>query len=319
MGERTSENGAGVRTAASLATLLTRGIRYLRGAAPGHHEEALEVAYRAILGRLPDDGGRETYLPKMRAGELTVEELGRNLVGSHEFRLLSLDRGIGPYLHRSRGEFVRSLPPARHILDLGGTDLGHEHGALVTMGYPYQFDELVIVDLPVDERHPIYGRGGAHTAVETERGPVRYAYHSMADLSAYPEGSFDLVFSGQSIEHLSVADADAMLAGAFRVLRPGGYLALDTPNARVTRVQQAEFIDPDHKYEYTVEEMEAKLAAAGFELVERKGMNLATGSLERSSFDMVEVARNVGVFWEAESCYLMAFVCRRPSGDAMEV
>ena len=42
-------------------------------------------------------------------------------------------------------------------------------------------------------------------------------------------------------------------------LRPGGYFALDTPNGRLTRLQQADFIDPDHKIEYTFEQLFAKL------------------------------------------------------------
>ena len=55
-----------------------------------------------------------------------------------------------------------------------------------------------------------------------------------------------------------------MLSEVRRVLRPGGYLGLDTPNARVTRLQQAEFIDPDHEHEYTDAEMQGKLARRRF-------------------------------------------------------
>ena len=294
-----------------------RWLHYLRWAAAGPEEALLRDAYRTILCRYPDEGGRSTYLPALRSGELSVEKLGEMLLESPEFQVVGLHRGlgpygIGPYLHRSRRIFMRSLPPARRILDLGGTDLGHEFGALVNMGYPYRFEELVIVDLPPDERHPIYDRGGVRSVVATPLGPVRYAYHSMDDLSDYPEESFDLVVSGQSIEHLPPDAADTMLRGAFRVLRPGGWLAVDTPNARVTRLQQEAFIDPDHKYEYTPEEMEEKLRAAGFEVVERKGLNLANRSLEQKEFDMDEIVVNVGLFADVASCYLMAFVCRRP-------
>ena len=70
-----------------------------------------------------------------------------------------------------------------------------------------------------------------------------------------------------------------MLSEVRRVLRPGGYLGLDTPNARVTRLQQDEFIDPDHEHEYTDAEMRAKLTAAGFEVDGAWGLNHAGPSL----------------------------------------
>ena len=101
----------------------------------------------------------------------------------------------------------------------------------------------------------------------------------MSDLTRYADGSFDLVYSGQSIEHVPVDEAERVLAAAARILRPGGYLALDTPNARVCRVQQPGFIDPDHDHEYTHGEMIDKLRGAGFEVLEAKGLNLAARSV----------------------------------------
>lgn len=276
-------------------------------------ETVLDLAYRTILGRTPDPYAKRDYLPQLRRGELTAEQLGRRLIESPEFAAVSGSRDLGLSLHRSRCMFVRSLPPARRILDLGGTDLGHEHGAMVVMGYPYRFEELVIVDLPPTDRHAIYNRGGTRPDVETGRGLVRYAYHSMTDLSRYDDGTFDLVYSGQSIEHVPVAAADAMLQGAWRVLKPGGWLGVDTPNARMTRLQQAELIDPDHTYEYRVDELREKLVGAGFVVTEEKGLNLGRDGLDAGRFDPEEVARNGGLFADAEACYLMAFVCRKPA------
>ncbi len=271
----------------------------------------IDVAYRALLQREPDPWGRRDYLARLRAGGLTVEQFGRELLESPEFERVRTARNLVRSLHHSRCAFVRSLPPARRILDLGGTNLQHEHGAMVTMGYPYAFEELVIVDLPPDERHPLYNRGGVRADTLSHLGKITYAYHSMEDLSPYPEGSIDLVYSGQSIEHVPVDVADRVLEGAYRVLRRGGLLALDTPNGRVTRLQQAAFIDPDHKYEYAPEELEAKLARAGFDIVERKGLNLGLKSVETGRFDEAEVAENVGVFADPRSCYLLAYVCRK--------
>ncbi len=170
---------------------------------------------------------------------------------------------FGPSLHYGRGVFIRSLPRARRILDIGGVALGVPYGALVLMGYPYKFQEIVIVDLPSEDRHELYQDGQTQTTVDVAGGKVSYRYHSMVDLSSYPSASFDMVYSGESIEHITRAEAEQVLAEARRVLRPGGILALDTPNAKLTRLQQDAFIDPDHKYEYTHRELAAMLRGNG--------------------------------------------------------
>jgi malate/lactate dehydrogenase len=97
-----------------------------------------------------------------------------------------------------------------------------------------------------------------------------------------------------------------------RVLKPGGHLALDTPNARVTRLQQADFIDPDHEHEYSHAEMIEKLERAGFEVVEAKGLNYAGPSLAAGHFDVDAIASARGLFSLIEDCYLLAYVCRVP-------
>jgi len=183
---------------------------------------------------------------------------------------------------------------------------------MVRMGYPYAFDRLVVVDLPQGDRNDLYREDHDRHIVDTPLGPVHYHYHSMTDLSAYPDASFDLVYSGQSIEHVPVADADKVLTEVARVLRPGGHLALDTPNATVCRLQQAEFIDPDHDHEYTHHEMVDKLRCNGFEVVEMKGLNHAGRSLAAGEFSTREVATQRGLFADIESCYLLAYLCRTP-------
>jgi SAM-dependent methyltransferase len=300
------------QTAALSRRVARKGKALLLRAAHWRDPIVVEAGYRAVLQRRPDPWGRRDFLGRFRSGSFTVEQFGRELLDSPEFERVRATRSLVHSLHHSRCAFVRSLPPARRILDLGGTNLQHEHGAMVTMGYPYRFDELVIVDLLPDERHPLYNRGGLRSDVESRQGMITYAYHSMADLSRYADESFDLVYSGQSLEHVPVDVADTVLAGALRVLRRGGTLALDTPNALVTRLQQDELIDPDHKYEYTPEELEVKLVRAGFEIVERKGLNLGLESVKAGVFDEREVAENVGIFSDPASCYLLAMVCRRP-------
>jgi SAM-dependent methyltransferase len=249
----------------------------------------------------------------LQSGSLTPQEVANWAVASGEWWSQTRFPGLGQSLHLSRMMFVRSLPPAARILDLGGTALGNATGALVLMGYPYQFDDLVVIDLPSEERNALYQEDTAHAVTTTTMGPVRYRYHSMVDLSDYPDGSVDLVYSGQSIEHVPLHVADVVLSEVRRVLKPGGYLGLDTPNARVTRLQQAEFIDPDHEHEYTHAELTAKLENAGLEVVESKGMNYAGPSLEAGVFDTDAIASARGLFSAIEDCYLLGYVCRAPA------
>jgi hypothetical protein len=89
-------------------------------------------------------------------------------------------------------------------------------------------------------------------------------------------------------------------------------LALDTPNAALTRVQQPLFIDPDHKYEYTHDEMVAMLEESGLRIERAHGINYGGASVATRAFDSTEVSTNRGLYDAIEECYLLAYVCRRP-------
>jgi SAM-dependent methyltransferase len=267
--------------------------------------------FHLLFGREPED---PLYAEGPETGRLTPRQLLEWLIDSAEWSHAAPMTELAPSLHYGRGVFIRSLPPARRILDLGGVALGASAGALVLMGYPYQFDDLIVVDLPSAERHVLYQDDSHPDAVHTDRGLVTYRYHSMTDLSAFPAKSFDLVYSGQSIEHVTRRQANSVIAQARRVLKPGGYLALDTPNRRLTRLQQDAFIDPDHKYEYAHGEMTAMLRGNGFAIERAVGINYGGRSVAQGEFDAGEVATKRGLFHEIADCYLLGYVCRRPAG-----
>lgn len=288
------------------------GVQNWRGLSGLSAQQVLDIVYELILAREPDPTGAQTYLGGLETGAITPQELAGWATASGEWWSVTPFSGLGPSLHFSRMMFVRSLPAAKRILDLGGTALGNATGALVLMGYPYEFEDLVVIDLPSDERNELYQETTAHEVTQTRLGPVRYRYHSMVDLSDYADNSVDLVYSGQSIEHVPLDVADTVLAEVRRVLKPGGSLGIDTPNARVTRLQQDEFIDPDHEHEYTHGELSEKLRAAGFDVVDAKGLNYAGPSLAAGKFDGDQIATARGLFAEIEDCYLLAYVCRVP-------
>src|SRR5690606_1286415 len=108
------------------------------------------------------------------------------------------------------------------------------------------------------------------------------------------------------------ADGERVCREVFRILRPGGWFCLDTPNARVCRIQQAAFIDPDHEIEYTHEQLSALLERTGFVLREAQGLNLAASAVERGLFVEREVALMTGMFAAIRDCYLLAYVCQKP-------
>lgn len=275
--------------------------------------DIVRLTYNVLLRREPDPGALGQYVPALTNGTLSPAELIDGVRTSEEFRVRTpLAAGaLLQSLHFSRIEFILGLPRARHIIDLGGSATYSDSGALVLLGYPYDFERLTVVDLPPDDRHELY-RSDAYHEVQSERGPVAYEFRSMSDLSFAADSSIDLVYSGQSIEHVTREDAALTLKEVLRVLRPGGFLALDTPNAEVCRLQTPEFIDPDHKYEYTLAELDDLVTGAGLEVLERKGLNLGVRSIEQGLFDAGEFAGRPGVFAEARACYLLAVTARKP-------
>jgi SAM-dependent methyltransferase len=275
--------------------------------------EAVRVAYNVLLRRDPDPAAWDHYAGAVRSGVWTRADIADRIRGSSEYRT-QVPYGPSSFftsLHASRCEFVLGLPPARRIVDIGGGHTTDGRGALVVLGYPYPFDELVIVDLPQESRHDLY-RSEPYRDQDTAQGTVRYQYRSMSDLSFAADASVDLVYSGQSIEHVSEDEGDVALAEAFRVLEPGGHLALDTPNAAVCRLEQDAFIDPDHKVEYTLAALTDKVTAAGFEVVTARGLNWGGTGIRLGLFDLAEVAAHNGIFYDAASCYLLALLCRKP-------
>lgn len=284
--------------------------RDIRRALP---ERFVAAAYEIVLRRRADRGGFENYVGLLRRNELPPEGVLDEMLTSMEFRRNVRPRNWHRSIHQSRCDFVQMMPRARRILDLGGTDLDAPAGALVSMGYPYDFETVTIVDLPHDDRHELYADSAVLDEVDSERGRVQYRYHSMADLSRYDDGAFDLVVSGQTIEHITEDEARGMLDDVFRVLAPGGWFCVDTPNRSATRLAVGDvYSNPDHKIEYDHEHLSAMLRAAGFEVTASYGLNYMGESMAKGRFDIVECAANRGVYADIENCYVLAYICRKP-------
>lgn len=278
----------------------------------------VRMAYETLLGRDPDPAGYENYCTHLAAGTRTRRSMLDEMRSSDEFWFQAALRydDAGFAIHRSRCMFVQMFRPAAQIIDLGGTHQQMDDGALVHMGYPYAFERLVIVDLPSDERHELYGQGGEQ-AVQSPHGPVEYSFHSMADLSRYDDGTFDLVYSGQTFEHVPPDVGRVVLSEAFRVLAPGGTLYLDTPNGVICRMQMAEsedqFTNPDHDVEYDNDEIVPMIEEAGFVVEQSWGLMHMPRSAADGVFRWDEFGQHVGVFADIDESYLLAYVATKPA------
>ena len=103
-------------------------------------------------------------------------------------------------------------------------------------------------------------RASLDPAVEFHAGDVR-------DLSFLADGSQDLVFTSNLIEHLpSKADVERLLRETSRVLRKGGHLVLLGPNLRFLPGEYWDFWD--HLVPITDRSLVEALETIGFETVE---------------------------------------------------
>jgi hypothetical protein len=87
---------------------------------------------------------------------------------------------------------------------------------------------------------------------------------------AVSDGSIDLIFSGQNIEHLWPGQMISFLVEANRVLQPGAWLVLDSPNRNFTRPYRWSM--SEHTVELTPSEATDLLEVAGFEVTKMRGL-----------------------------------------------
>lgn len=281
----------------------------------------VQAAYRVLLQREADEGGLHCYVQALEQQRLSKLDVLRSLITSDEYgMLLSGERPI-VVLHEVRMQLIRThLPPAATIVDLGGAAVDHPQGALLAMGYPYRPEELWIVDLPPEKRFTGAARAETVSHMVTQHGTrIHYVYHSMTDLDFLADASVDLVVSGESIEHVTEAEAHRVCREVYRVLKPGGYFCLDTPNARLTRLQSPHaMIHPEHKKEYQVHELLAILRQWGFEIVEVLGICPMVQSIRTGIFRYHEIMENPVLTEQAEDSYLFFVKARKPQGSREE-
>lgn len=122
----------------------------------------------------------------------------------------------------------------------------------------------------------------AHAAagVRTEVGDCR-------DLSRFADGSFDVVFASNLLEHLDLAGNETLLAHARRVLRERGRLVLVQPNYRLNPHEY--FDDYTHVTAFSDRSLPDLLRANGFVVDHVEARFLPFSMKSRLSFGHVLV------------------------------
>jgi SAM-dependent methyltransferase len=212
--------------------------------------------YRRELRDLVGDLGAALALVKSASSESAVETVAR-AHEEHGYVELELryrgaedeirDR-IAAYL-----PYLQSLPAGAPVLDLG---CGRGEA------------------LALLRDHGIAGRGvdGSARMVELcrERGVEAAAGDLFATLAGVPEGSLGGVVSFHVIEHLPLGALDRLVRLAWRALRPGGVLILETPNPlSVVMAARNFWRDPTHVRPVHPDSLKLMYDLAGFDEIQQ--------------------------------------------------
>lgn len=275
------------------------------------HRDFIVLAFLLILNRRPDEEGIEYYLKRLDGALISRQQFIQFLFESDEYQA-KFEPKFPDRLHEARKEFIKTLPKAECIVDLGGACPTVPEGALYASGYPYRAKELIIVDLPHNNRM-IVPLDFKEERIVRDYGVINYVHSSMTDLSVVEDAVADLVFAGESIEHVTPAEAALVIAEARRVLKPGGYFCLDTPNSKLTRIHSpTEFVHAEHKVEYAPSELIELLANGGFEVFEAGGICPMPETARTGVFDETEAFRTQALGVDAEVGYCFYVKCRKP-------
>lgn len=209
------------------------------------------------------------------------------------FARRSIDRVLKPHFDVQVASIDRLL--SERLESAGVAELGKEDG-LILPDFNHLLHELRTIEL---RRLPVDGgvllsagcAGGwyfqwldecagpfeRHIGVElySERPPglpenVTWISQSASEMTQVQDASVDVIFSGQNLEHLWVDDMVGFVLEARRVLRPGGWLVVDSPNRLVT--EALEWSHPEHTIELAVDEAVGLFELAGFDVVEIRGL-----------------------------------------------
>jgi SAM-dependent methyltransferase len=131
----------------------------------------------------------------------------------------------------------------------------------------YYFDWLESSYQPV-ERH--IGLELYQPRPEVLPDNVTWIENSVGQMTAVEDSSVALIFSGQNFEHLFGDDAPDFLLESHRVLRPDGWLVIDSPHREIAAALKWSM--PEHTVEFTPDEARELVELAGFDVRSLRGL-----------------------------------------------
>jgi ubiquinone/menaquinone biosynthesis C-methylase UbiE len=156
----------------------------------------------------------------------------------------------GKYYDNPTNRFVTALKQVKSgnkVLDIG-----------CGMGV---FTELVKDTYPTCE---VWGVDISDSVIEANRqkhSDITYQTGRVGQLTAIPANYFDLVFSGEVLEHLD--EPEKLFLDAYSALKPGGKFVLTTPNGNSIPSEE-------HVWEFIHEDIEDLYHSYGFPVVKFK-------------------------------------------------
>lgn len=274
-------------------------------------EQEIKDLYKMFLSREPSEEDVKAILSGDHNEKL---KLIYSIVFSAEFLKKTVGKAMDFHaflIHNARIKLIMSLLPRADVI----VDLGGANGSIYDMGYPYKFTKITNVDLPPDKRHEMY-KAIDMKPLKTPNGPVEVLYSNMTDLSHFEDNSVDLVWSGQSIEHISESDAKIVFKEVMRILKPKGFFCLDTPNRLLTEIHTKNidggWIHPEHKIEYYPKHLRNNLIKAGFKITKESGVCQMPRTWETKDFDYKDFVLGNPLPEDVDSAYIQYYECQKP-------
>lgn len=274
-----------------------------------------DIAYKVFLYRKIDKNTSTSIEVSIQNGKFSIYKLIFRLVFSSEYNAPERKPPMSEQLHLARVQWVYNLPSAKSILDIGGSSPTLAEGALIELGYAHRPENLIIFDKPPNEQFwgtPNYSQAND---LHMKWGVIKYIHGYAEDIlnnAELHDKKFDIIFMGQVVEHIYEEKLHEVLTWIRSHLSETGVFYFDTPNRRLTVLQTGpdNYIDPDHKKEYTPDEMKSILSLAGFEVIQEWGIVDMPLSLKCKIFDNRDFYQSQLLSENADSAYCFAMACK---------
>lgn len=279
----------------------------------------VELAYLLLLRRPLEPAGRGYWHSAIEQQRFSVDIVIDSILNSPEYFMLR-KTPLHEMAHRARLAWCASLDAYDTILDIGGSSPNIDAGALIELGYPHRPKNLVIFDLPEEQQYWGKPRFPQDRDYEFAWGRLHYVHGRAEEIDEVEELrnlKFDCIFMGQVIEHILPEKLPSVIRWIAAHLSERSRFIFDTPNRIVTRVQSPDrYIDSDHKYEYSSDELRRIMVDNNLQVVKQTGLLGMPSTAATQTFNPLEVFEHDLINDMPDSSYLFAFECAKAGSNA---